>query len=174
LYQIDPVAKSCLPAQVEVFQDSVEYGASFSNETQGDVIGLNILYRLGENYIGLRRIEQYILRALREVNDQGNTKGINDYILDAKGLGQVFGTQFRLMFSRSKFEIDYSLPTIDQDGGIFSAILGQDFIEYDPEAEVLPDLYVYPDSNLVIEEPTFDYIIFPNETTTVYPDYYEL
>lgn len=91
LYQVDPVAKSCYPAFAESFIESNEYGPSFNSTTQADVVNFNILYRLGEIYVNIYRLNEAFRNILNHFDYDGSDKDIIDYSVAAKNLGHLFG-----------------------------------------------------------------------------------
>jgi hypothetical protein len=111
-----------VPAADELFIESDEYGPSFNSSEQGTIVNLNVLYRLGENYKNIHRLEDAFKNASSHIDIYGEQKDFYDLILDARAIGQVLGIQFRLIFSVKNFEVEYSYPEPSSDGSIYTLV----------------------------------------------------
>ena len=77
-----------------------------------------------------------------------------------------------MIFSTEQFEVSYELVTEQSYGGIFSGILEAQLTTsspYDGEP-----LYPYPEAEVEVEWPEFDFLLFPTEDRLDYPLYLEL
>ena len=152
LYQVDPIAKACVPAFYETYFNSHEYKRTFNDQRR---IVYNIIYRLDKIYENSYKVNDAYTDAIRHSDDpndpnNGSPRKHAEYVAKFKLLGELFGDQFKYFWSTSNHEGHvYYWTEVDKEDG--------------------DRLYIYPDSELEIIEPDFDEIIFPGPTQHTYP-----
>ena len=68
LYQVDPIAKACVPAIYKVYGDSTEYYLTFEDPKR---LILNIIYRLNYIYDNSFSVYDAYIDALQHSDDEG-------------------------------------------------------------------------------------------------------
>mgnify|MGYP000894963225 CR=1 FL=1 len=92
MVNVDPIAKACIPAFVEIYIDSDEYGPTFEDKQR---VMYNLLYRLGVIYYNTYLIDDAVKEFLEDYADgspeTADDKDITEYVLEAKELGSLVG-----------------------------------------------------------------------------------
>ena len=103
LTNVDPVAKSCLPAFEEMFYDSNEYGPSLKDNQR---VMYNMIYRLGKVYNTTYHLDRAIKEFSSDFGDgsdpSADDKTLTEYVSESKVIGELTGIQFKNLLSVEK------------------------------------------------------------------------